>query len=228
MTGSPLIFIVEDEPKLAALAADYLGSAGYRTKIMERGDGVVEAVRRSTPDLLLLDVMLPGKSGLDICREIRMFSSVPILMTTARVEEIDRLLGLARPGAVVAIAGVVLGKRLSQWLPDKVYRAVIEGLLAEGGQTVSLEKKYAVTLKDPAFTLVGKPDRLDMTPEGRLRIVDYKTGAPPTEKQQAAFAKQLHLAAVMASLGGFPEVGFPDEVEIAYIRLAADLKTVSG
>jgi two-component system response regulator BaeR len=94
MTGSPLIFIVEDEPKLAALAADYLGSAGYRTKIMERGDGVVEAVRRSTPDLLLLDVMLPGKSGLDICREIRMFSSVPILMTTARVEEIDRLLGL--------------------------------------------------------------------------------------------------------------------------------------
>ena len=104
----------------------------------------------------------------------------------------------------------------------------VEGLLAEGGQTVSLEKKYAVTLKDPAFTLVGKPDRLDMTPEGRLRIVDYKTGAPPTEKQQAAFAKQLHLAAVMASLGGFPEVGFPDEVEIAYIRLAADLKTVSA
>lgn len=94
MTGSPLIFIVEDEPKLAALAADYLDSAGYRTKIMDRGDGVVEAVRRAMPDLLLLDVMLPGKSGLDICREIRGFSSVPILMTTAKVEEIDRLLGL--------------------------------------------------------------------------------------------------------------------------------------
>ncbi len=94
MTGSPLIFIVEDEPKLAALAADYLDSAGYRTKVMDRGDGVVEAVRRAMPDLLLLDVMLPGKSGLDICREIRVFSSVPILMTTAKVEEIDRLLGL--------------------------------------------------------------------------------------------------------------------------------------
>ena len=94
MTGSPLIFIVEDEPKLAALAADYLDSAGYRTKIMDRGDGVVEAVRRAMPDLLLLDVMLPGKSGLDICREIRVFSAVPILMTTAKVEEIDRLLGL--------------------------------------------------------------------------------------------------------------------------------------
>ncbi|NPD14273.1 double-strand break repair protein AddB [Xinfangfangia sp. D13-10-4-6] len=103
----------------------------------------------------------------------------------------------------------------------------VESLLAEGGHTVSLEKKYAAVLQDPDFTLIGKPDRIDVTPEGRLRIVDYKTGAPPTEKQQAAFAKQLHLAAVMASLGAFPEVGPHDEVEIAYIRLAADLKTVS-
>ncbi|WP_112312099.1 double-strand break repair protein AddB [Pseudogemmobacter bohemicus] len=104
----------------------------------------------------------------------------------------------------------------------------VQGLLAEGGQTVSLEQKYAVVLKDPGFTLVGKPDRIDVTESGRIRIVDYKTGAPPSEKQQAAFAKQLHLAAVMASLGGFPEAGFPDEVEIAYIRLAADLKTISA
>lgn len=104
----------------------------------------------------------------------------------------------------------------------------VQGLLAEGGEVVSLEQKYRVELKDPDFVLVGKPDRLDVTAEGKLRIVDYKTGAPPTEKQQAAFAKQLHLAAVMASLGGFPEAGFPDEVEIAYIRLAADLKTISA
>ncbi len=94
MTDTPRILIVEDEPKLAALAADYLVAAGLRAEVTERGDGVVEMVRQNPPDLLLLDLMLPGRSGLEICREIRAFSSLPIIMTTARVEEIDRLLGL--------------------------------------------------------------------------------------------------------------------------------------
>lgn len=104
----------------------------------------------------------------------------------------------------------------------------VESLLAEGGRTVSMERRYAVELADIGFTLVGKPDRIDLTREGRLRIVDYKTGQPPSDKQQEAFAKQLHLAAVMASLGAFPEVGAHDEVEIAYVRLARDLKTVAA
>ena len=88
------ILVVEDEPKLAALAVDYLSAAGFRVEVAERGDGVVETVRRDPPALLLLDIMVPGKNGLDICREIRGFSAVPIIMVTAKVEEIDRLLGL--------------------------------------------------------------------------------------------------------------------------------------
>jgi two-component system response regulator BaeR len=88
------ILIVEDEPALANLLEDYLKAAGFLTDAMREGTGVVEAVRDNPPDLMLLDLMLPGKDGLEICREIRAFSNLPIIMVTARVEEIDRLLGL--------------------------------------------------------------------------------------------------------------------------------------
>lgn len=88
------ILIVEDEPKLAALLVDYLAQAGYPTTHIDNGLDVVPAVQASMPDLILLDLMLPGRDGIDICRELRGFSEVPIVMVTARVEEIDRLVGL--------------------------------------------------------------------------------------------------------------------------------------
>ena len=88
------ILIVEDEPKLAALLADYLKASGYATHIIANGLEVVPWVRANAPDLILLDLMLPGRDGLDICRELRGSSDVFIVMVTARVEEIDRLVGL--------------------------------------------------------------------------------------------------------------------------------------
>ena len=91
---APTILIVEDEAKLARLVADYLAAAGYRHHWLAEGTGVADWVREHQPDLVLLDLMLPGRDGLDICRDIRVFSQVPIIMVTARVEEIDRLLGL--------------------------------------------------------------------------------------------------------------------------------------
>ncbi len=88
------ILIVEDEPKLAALEADYLKAAGYDIHCIGDGAQVVPWVRANEPDLILLDLMLPGRDGLEICREVRGFSDVPIVMVTAKVEEIDRLVGL--------------------------------------------------------------------------------------------------------------------------------------
>ncbi len=88
------VLIVDDEPKIAALLRDYLVNGGYETSVLEIGLGVVDWVRANKPDAILLDVMLPGESGLSICKAIREFSDVPILLITARVEEIDRLLGL--------------------------------------------------------------------------------------------------------------------------------------
>lgn len=88
------ILIVEDEPQLASLLADYLRDAGYAPHTVIDGREVGAWVRERQPDLVLLDVMLPGEDGMSVCRTIRGFSDVPIVMVTARVEEIDRLLGL--------------------------------------------------------------------------------------------------------------------------------------
>ncbi|MBS0880206.1 two-component system response regulator BaeR [Pantoea sp. JGM49] len=90
----PLILIVEDEPKLAQLMIDYLQASNYRTHHIADGNEVLNYVQHSPPDLMLLDLMLPGRDGLTLCREIRRFSELPIIMVTARTEEIDRLLGL--------------------------------------------------------------------------------------------------------------------------------------
>lgn len=88
------ILIVEDEPKIADLLQKYLQNANYRTHWLNTGTGVGAWVRSEQPNLILLDLMLPGKDGLEVCKEIRQFSHIPIIMLTARVEEIDRLLGL--------------------------------------------------------------------------------------------------------------------------------------
>jgi two-component system response regulator BaeR len=88
------ILIVEDEQKLAELLKDYLAQAGFDITVLDNGLEVVPSVRENRPDLILLDLMLPGRDGIDICKEVRTFSNVPIIMVTAKVEEIDRLLGL--------------------------------------------------------------------------------------------------------------------------------------
>lgn len=88
------ILIVEDEPKLAELLQKYLAVAGYTSRHVARGDAALDAVRAQRPDLILLDIMLPGMDGWEICRQLRTFSDVPVLMLTARAEEEDRLRGL--------------------------------------------------------------------------------------------------------------------------------------
>lgn len=89
-----LILIVEDEPQIAKLAKDYLERSGYKTLIANDGNLALATARREKPDLIILDLMLPGIDGLDICRIIRRDSAVPIIMLTARSEESDRLIGL--------------------------------------------------------------------------------------------------------------------------------------
>ena len=88
------ILIVEDDAKIADMMANYLHMHGYQTRIIENGLQAVREVQRMAPALMLLDLMLPGLDGIEVCREVRRFSSVPIIMVTARVDEIDRLLGL--------------------------------------------------------------------------------------------------------------------------------------
>jgi len=90
-----LIMIVEDEPKIASLLSDYLGTqGGFNSIVVERGDEALGKFQSEQPDLVLLDLMLPGLDGIEVCKQLRAGSQVPIIMVTARVDEIDRLLGL--------------------------------------------------------------------------------------------------------------------------------------
>ncbi|MFT4608495.1 MAG: two-component system response regulator BaeR [Urechidicola sp.] len=93
-TAKSLILIVEDEIKIAELLQDYCEDAGFSTKLIQDGEEALKWLRDNTAQLMMLDLMLPGVDGLTICRETRQKSNLPIIMITARVEEIDRLLGL--------------------------------------------------------------------------------------------------------------------------------------
>lgn len=140
------VLIVEDEEKLAGLLRDYLVKEGYSVSVLHRGDEVENWIRNQGADVVLLDLMLPGKSGLDVCKALRAYSDVPIIMVTARVEEIDRLLGLElgaddyvckpySPREVVARVKAVLRRTRSRDQPqetvlsmdDAGYRAAIGG-----------------------------------------------------------------------------------------------------
>jgi len=88
------VFLVEDDQSLASLVSDYLILQGFKVSIEERGDLATNRILNEKPDIVVLDIMLPGKNGLDICRELRASSTLPIIMLTARGDEIDQIVGL--------------------------------------------------------------------------------------------------------------------------------------
>ncbi|MEO1490658.1 MAG: response regulator [Pseudomonadota bacterium] len=94
MTSSAQILLVEDDPELRPLTADFLSREGFEVEAVADGTAMDRALTATSFDLLVLDLMLPGEDGLSICRRIRARSAIPILMLTARKEEIDRIIGL--------------------------------------------------------------------------------------------------------------------------------------
>lgn len=164
------ILIVEDEKKIAALVADYLKNDGFSVDMLERGDMVVAYVKKNPPDLVLLDIMLPEMDGMSVCRELRKFSNVPIIMLTARVEEIDTLLGLElgaddyipkpfSPREVVARVKAVLRRSRPEVPQDKLV----------AGPIVFEEHTRKVTVN-------GAPVRLTPNEFGLLKILMMHPG----------------------------------------------------
>jgi len=93
-SSQAMILIVEDEQKLAQVLCEYLATINLATHWIENGLEVLPWIRANNPDLILLDLMLPGKDGLSIFRELKTFSDIPVMMVTAKIDEIDRLIGL--------------------------------------------------------------------------------------------------------------------------------------
>jgi double-strand break repair protein AddB len=135
---------------------------------------------------------------------------------------------------LLAIATIVLAEQTpfpaarTLWLA-RLDRAADHFLTQDGkhgGVSLAVEAVGSVALTPLPFTLYGTPDRIDRLPDGRLQMIDYKTGTPPTEAQQRAYEKQLLLAAAMAERGGFADLGPSDVAKISYIGLGAGEKAV--
>lgn len=92
--SEPLVLIADDDPRVREVLDAYLRGAGFRTELAQNGKRALELWRAASPDLLLLDLMMPETDGLEVVRRVRAESAVPVLMLTARADEIDRVLGL--------------------------------------------------------------------------------------------------------------------------------------
>ncbi len=137
--------------------------------------------------------------------------------------------------ALMAITDAVLAERVAWPLARTIWRtrlakaadAFLEFSASTGGEPVLLEEKGAVTLPGLDFTLTGKPDRIDRLNDGRLFLIDYKTGEPPSEQRQKHFDKQLLLTAAMAEEGGFKGLGPQEVARITYVGVKEGLKQVA-
>jgi len=166
------ILLVEDEPKIVEICRDYLIASGYA--VDEAGDGMagLSKARSGNYDLLILDLMLPGMDGMDVCREIRRESRVPIIMLTARVEEADKLKGLSlgaddyitkpfSPRELVARVETVL-RRVGEPEPLEILR--IDGMILDRSRYVVEMNDEVIPLTPTEFeilyTLASQPGRI--------------------------------------------------------------------
>lgn len=171
------IFVVEDDLKIAALLRDYLLAAGYQVSHEINGRLALEQIRSSEPDLILLDLMLPELDGISICREVRKFSQLPIIMLTARVEEVDRLLGL-ETGADDYVCKPFSPREVVARVKVHLRRS----MAAHDKQPVATPSRFAIDKQQLRILLDSQP--LNLTP------VEYRLLAEFISHPERVFSRQ--------------------------------------
>jgi len=143
MKDKQTILVVDDDPNIAQLVKLYLEKEGYEVNVETRGDDAVAAFQKNPPSLMLLDIMLPGMDGWQVCRAIRQTSSIPIIMLSAKDETFDKVLGLEL-GADDYITKPFEGKELVARVKAVLRRAgpgeTEKDILSFPGLSISLEK----------------------------------------------------------------------------------------
>jgi two-component system response regulator BaeR len=181
-TTTKNLLIVEDENDLSALIADYARHAGYQAHIITDGLAALLHIKVQVPDFIVLDLMLPGLDGLSLCQEVRRFSQVPILMLTAKVEEVDRLLGLEAgaddylckpfsPRELMARIKAIL-RRSEPKEPASNPSSVVSFKVDESAQTITLKGKILDLTRSEYLilkTFIARPGQVF----SRLQLLDH-------------------------------------------------------
>lgn len=168
------IMLVEDDSEVAEIVKDYLQEANYSVELCHSGANVVEQVRTSPPLLILLDIMLPEVDGITICKEVRAFSDLPIIMLTAKVDEVDRLLGYDI-GADDYICKPVKPREILARINAVLRRAKL----------LPIDEAPELKLDESRMLVIYKGQRLDLTlMEFKLLKLLYSGGGKIFSRQQ--------------------------------------------
>ncbi|PUE34450.1 response regulator [Limnohabitans sp. Jir72] len=162
------VLVVEDDPRIAQLLLDYLRCEGLQASTVADGAVALADIRKHRPDLVILDGMLPGMDGVSVCRAVRQFSDVPIMMVTARVDEIDRLLGL-QTGADDYVC--------KPFSPREVMARVHALLRRAQGRTMSAPEQPVWQIDADALRIFWRAQVLPLTPV-EYRMLSLLMGRP--------------------------------------------------
>ena len=180
------ILVIDDEEAIGNVIKDYLEAQGYEVFWAKDGDSALNTFRRVHPDLIILELMLPGKSGFDVCKELRQDSDVPVIMLTAKADEIDRVLGLelgaddyvTKPFSLRELAARVRAvlRRVGKGIEERrgVLRVGDITVDADGHQVTVSGREVALTPTEFSILLflAERPGRV----AGRLQLVNASLG----------------------------------------------------
>lgn len=224
---SALLLIVEDEPQLAEVLEAYARQEGYRTERAGDGIAALSAFRAVSPDLILLDVMLPGKSGLDVLKTVRADGGTPVILVTARAEETDQIVGLElgaddyvvkpfRPREVMARVKAVL-RRASAALEDLDKPLRVGPLEIDPRAVLARVNGQALTLTPAEFRLLS---HLAQSP-GRAFTREELLAAALPDSEALERVVDAHLAGVRRKLEAAGAAGLLRTVRGVGYRLEA-------
>ncbi|TYT73288.1 response regulator [Desulfobotulus mexicanus] len=203
------IFIVEDDARLATLISEYLGQNGYRTQIIPRGDLAIIQISTSKPDLVILDLMLPGQDGLSVCREIRKNYQGPVLILTAREDEMDEVAALEM-GADDYVKKPVVPRVLLARI-RALFRRNSSGSAPEGGASSLTFGSLHMDLASRSVFLENRPVELSTVEFSLLSFLASHAG------------EVLSREKILASLRGISYDGLDRSVDMYISRLRKKL-----
>ena len=210
------VLIVDDDEKLRRLLREYLGDYGFQVVALADGSSVLEIIRTETPDIVILDIMLPEKDGLEILKEIRTGFSIPVIMLTAKGEDADRIVGLElgaddylpkpfNPRELVARMKAVLRRGLPQKNDDSLKGENLSveagGLVLNKAKQILLVENEEVDLSSTEYRLLAALMEHPNIVLSRDKLMDLAQG-----RDFVAFDRSIdvHISKLRAKLESYP------------------------